>query len=413
MDVKFLGGAREVGRSAVLVDDVLVDYGLKTGNPPEYPLGGSLKPDTVVLSHGHLDHVGAVPTLMNHLPDVHQTPPTRDLNRLLAEDTLKIAEGSYGLPFSREDVLRLSQTSYLHPFGGVFQAGDFECEFYDAGHIPGSASVLMTSDDDTTLFYTGDINTVPTQLLTPAPDPPHADAMIIESTYFNYDHPDREELEEEFVQSVRNTLYQGGDVIIPVFAIGRTQEILMILEKYDVPCYVDGMGTDVTHIFRQYPEYIRDSDALKRAWNHAKQVDPQRRDRVLGSGSAVVTTSGMLTGGPAVYYVKRIRDDPVHKICLTGYQIEGTPGREALESKRAELDDKVVPISAQVELYDFSAHAGSTGLREYVEKAVNSGVEHVLCVHGDEEDCVDFAEWVRDELNVEAMAPKLGEEISI
>ncbi|MDY7082472.1 MAG: MBL fold metallo-hydrolase, partial [Halobacteria archaeon] len=259
MNLRFLGGVREVGRSALLVNDLLIDYGMKTSKPPQYPIDSTVEPDAVVASHGHLDHVGAIPTLMSDFPTVYQTPPTRDLTRLLAEDTLDIT-AHHRSPFSQEDILRLSQTAETHSYGERFEAAGFECEFRDAGHIPGSASVLVEGNE-TRLLYAGDINTTPTRLLSPASSPPSADTLVTDSTYFNHSHSDREKLEDEFVQSVRTTLYEGGNVVIPVFAIGRTQEILMVLERHDIPCYVDGMGTEVTQIVRQYSEYLRDPDA--------------------------------------------------------------------------------------------------------------------------------------------------------
>lgn len=410
MKLRFLGGAREIGRSAIQADDLLLDYGVMTDNPPQYPIDSTVEPDAIVASHGHLDHVGAIPTLMTDLPPVHQTPPTRDLIRVLVEDTLEIVD-HLGRNFNREDVLRLSQTAETHGYEEIFTAGGFDVTLHDAGHIPGSASVLV--EGDTSLLYTGDLNTLDTRLLTGAEPPPPADVLVVESTYYGREHTPREELERSFVESVRETLWEGGDVIIPVFSIGRTQEILMVLEEFDVPCSVDGMGCEVTELLRHHPSYLRDPEALKRAWNHARRVDPGKRDRVLGEGRAVVTTSGMLTGGPAMYYVKEIHRDPVNKIALTGYQVEGTPGREALETGSAPIDGTVIPISAQVELYDFSAHADDTGLKQYVRDAVDAGVERVFCVHGTEHMCTGFRDWVEDELGVEAEAPERGLEVVV
>ncbi|MDZ7687426.1 MAG: MBL fold metallo-hydrolase [Halobacteriales archaeon] len=412
MRLTFLGGAREVGRSAVLVgDSLLVDFGVKTANPTLYPVT-SPSPDAVVVSHGHLDHVGALPTLMDGFPPVYGTPPTRELARTLGEDSLKLGTRR----FQREDLLRLSQAWEDTGYNQTFEPGitDYEVSFHDAGHIPGSASVLVEEDDgDESVLYTGDLNTTPTRLLDPAVSPPSADTVVVESTYFDHEHTDREELERRFVDSVRETLYEGGDVIVPVFAIGRTQEILMVLEEHDVPCYVDGMGTDVMRTLRHHPDYVRDADALKRAANHAREVKPSRRDDVLGQGRAVVTTSGMLSGGPAMKYIKEIYDHPGNKICLTGYQVEGTPGRTALDEGRAEIDGTVLPLSAQVEMHDFSAHADGNGLRSYVREAVEAGAERVLAVHGDEYNTTAFAEWAREELGVEAYAPEVGEEVTV
>jgi putative mRNA 3-end processing factor len=410
MRLTFLGGARDVGRSAVLVnDDLLVDFGVKTANPTLYPVS-SPSPDAVVVSHGHLDHVGALPTLMDGFPPVYGTPPTRELARTLGEDTLKLGTRR----FQREDLMRLSQAWEDRDYDERFSPGttDYEVTLHDAGHIPGSASVLVEGDDKSVL-YTGDINTTPTRLLEPADDPPKADTVVVESTYFDHEHTDRRELEREFVDSVRETLYEGGDVIVPVFAIGRTQEILMVLEAHDVPCYVDGMGVDVMRTLRHHPGYIRDPEALKRAANHAREVKPNRRDDVLGQGRAMVTTSGMLSGGPAMKYIKDIYDHPGNKICMTGYQVEGTPGRTALDEGRAEIDGTVLPLSAQVEMHDFSAHADGPGLRSYLRDAVDAGAERVLAVHGDEHNTTALAEWVREELGVEAEAPEVGEEVTV
>ncbi len=418
MRLTFLGGAREVGRSAMLVnDDLLVDFGVKTANPTLYPVS-SPSPDAVVVSHGHLDHVGALPTLMDGFPPVYGTPPTRELSRRLGEDSLKLGTRR----FQREDLLRLSQAWEDTGYEETFVPGitDYEVTLTDAGHIPGSASVLVEGGDQDgeadggeSVLYTGDINTTPTRLLDPTVSPPPADTVVVESTYFDHEHTDRGELERRFVDSVRETLYEGGDVIVPVFAIGRTQEILMVLEAHDVPCYVDGMGVDVLRTLRHHPEYVRDPDALKRAANHAREVKPSRRDDVLGQGRAIVTTSGMLSGGPAMKYIKDIYDHPGNKICLTGYQVEGTPGRTALDEGRAEIDGTVLPLSAQVEMHDFSAHADGPGLREYLREAVDAGAERVLAVHGDEHNTTALAEWARDELGVEAGAPHVGEEVQI
>ncbi len=411
MKLRFLGGAREIGRSSVAVDDgrLLLDYGLEAETPTRYPVGRH-RPEAVVLSHGHLDHVGAVPRLMDSLPDVHASATTHELTRLLADDTLKIKKcGRW--PFNHEDVLRLSQTACVHGME-EFTAAGYTVELHRAGHIPGSASIVV-DDGDTRLLYTGDVNTRDTRLVERAEEPPSADAVVVESTYLGHEHPPRKQVEEGFARSVRETLYEGGDVVVPVFAIGRTQEILMVLYEHDVPCYVDGMGRRVTRLFRQHPDDLRNPDALKRAWNHAQEVNPGERDRVLGQGKAVVTTSGMMTGGPVGYYARRIHSHPTNKLCLTGYQVAGTPGREAYERKRAEIDGDMLPFSAQVELHDFSAHADDSGLKQYVERAVEAGAEQVYTVHGDEHECHEFAGWIERELGVEARAPEVGEEVEV
>ncbi len=414
MNIEFLGGAREIGRSALLVDDsLLLDYGMATGNPPSFPVGDP-DPDAVVVSHGHLDHVGAIPSLLSGdaRPPIHWTPPTRDLTRVLAEDTLKLHGGSYDCPFTHTEVKRMSQVSETHGYGETFAvcggpaSGGYEVTFYDAGHIPGSAHVLV-DDGETRLLYTGDFHTEDTQLLSGTTARPDADIVITESTYSDVDHDPRQQVEESFVESVRTTIWEGGTVVVPAFAIGRTQEMLMVCAAHDLDCYVDGMGQQVTRIARQYPEFVRDADALGRAKSNARFVtgrDGQRK-RIAEKNTVVVTTSGMLSGGPAMTYIPEIRANPTNKIAFTGYQVEGTPGRELLDSGRAEIDGRVMPVSAQVESYDFSAHADRDGLLGFLDSYRNA---QILVNHGDR--CGDFADELREE-GFDASAPELGESI--
>jgi putative mRNA 3-end processing factor len=208
---------------------------------------------------------------------------------------------------------------------------------------------------------------------------------------------------------VRTTLWEGGTVVVPAFAIGRTQEMLMVCEAHDIPCYVDGMGKRVTETLRQYPEFVRDADALGRAKSHARFVtgrDGQRR-RIAEQNAAIVTTSGMLSGGPAMTYIPAIRDRPVNKITLTGYQVEGTPGRDLLDTGSAEIDGRRMPVAAQVESYDFSAHADRDGLRSVLDSYRDAVV---LVNHGDR--CGAFASELENE-GYRASAPEIGETVSV
>ncbi|WP_225333102.1 MBL fold metallo-hydrolase [Halomicrobium urmianum] len=426
MDIRFLGGAGEVGRSAILVNDrLLLDYGMKSGNPPQFP--GDADPDAVVVSHGHLDHVGAVPSLLSGdaRPSIHWTPPTYELTLTLARDTLKLhgvsASGARGgskrrrrfggtmrCPFTETDVQRVTQVSKTHGYRETFEAAGHEVTFFDAGHIPGSAHVLV-DDGETRLFYTGDFHTADQQLVSKTTARPDADAVICESTYSDVEHDDRSAVEEQFVESVERTLWEGGTVVITAFAIGRTQEMMLICEEYDIPCYVDGMGKQVTEMLQQYPEFVRDADAFRRAKSHARFVtgrDGQRR-RIAEQNTAVITTSGMLSGGPAMTYIPAVRANPTNKIALTGYQVEGTPGRRLLDTGRAEIDGRVMPVSAGVEWYDFSAHADRDGLLDLLSEY---GDSRVLVNHGDR--CAAFAGELADE-GYEASAPEPGDEVVV
>ena len=383
MELRLLGGAREIGRSAVLVNDaLLLDFGLSTDDPPRLPVG-DFDPEAVVASHGHLDHVGALPALLSGAarPPIHWTPPTRDLALRLGRDTLKLHGGTYRCPFVENDLRRVSEVSETHGYGEPFEAAGHEVTLYPAGHIPGSAHVLV-DDGETRLLYTGDFHVDDQRLVAGTTARPEADVVLCESTYADVEHEPRADVEERFVRRVERTIWEGGTVIVPAFAIGRTQEVLLICAAHGVPCYVDGMGTEITETLLAHPEYVRDADALRRAKGHARVVTGRngQRERIADQPVAVVTTSGMLSGGPAMTYLPLIASNPTNAVTMTGYQVQGTPGRELLETGSAEIDGRRLTVGATVEAFDFSAHADREGLRSFLS---SYGDARVLINHGD------------------------------
>ncbi|RZN35313.1 MAG: MBL fold metallo-hydrolase [Methanophagales archaeon ANME-1-THS] len=420
MKLKFLGGCNEVGRSAILVDDtILIDYGMKPSDPPGLPLEveGTV-PKSVIVSHAHLDHSGMVPSLMDRgkAPEVYMTSVTTDLTLLLGRDTIKVGKEEGYLFFTEEHVQRMVERTHAVAYGErlTLNGSDYECELHNAGHIPGSSSVYLRKEsEDVSLFYTGDIKMGVTRLMesaSPADFPP-SDILLIESTYFNREHRDRVEQEREFIDSIRETIDSGGNAIVPCFAIGRTQEIVMILHSYGLTPYVDGMGLTVFNLFRNYPAFLKDADAMNDAFDGAQFVNSRSRKKALAEPSVIVTTAGMLNGGPVLYYLKKIHGDPRGKVLLTGYQIEGTNGRRLLEEGCVETNGELVKVSAGVEQYDFSAHAGDSELKELVAQFCKRGTEVVFMVHGEHTE--EFAAWTRDNFGCEAIAPSLGEEFII
>ncbi|AEA46109.1 MBL fold metallo-hydrolase [Archaeoglobus veneficus] len=400
--IHFLGGCREVGRSAIMVDSIILDYGMKPSSPPEFPING-VSPTEVIITHGHLDHVGVVPNLMDYDPSVYMTPPTRDLAHVLLKDSMNIMEYP---PYGRREFRQFESNARDVEFYEPFYISGWEVTLFNAGHIPGSAMVHMSKDIN--ILYTGDVKLQETRLLEPADlNFPETDVLIVESTYFGIEHPDRRELEKAFVESVIETLDRGGHAIIPAFAVGRTQEVLMILEKHGITPYVDGMGKEVGKILERYPDYIKSARKLRRALKKAIPVERGKREDVLTEPAAIVTTAGMLNGGPALFYISKLYNDEKSKILLTGYQVEGTNGDMALKKGMLNLGMRTVKLKMGVEQYDFSAHADDEQLKEVVEKAANKGAEIVFTVHGEETEA--FAEWIKDEVGIDAYAPKNGE----
>jgi putative mRNA 3-end processing factor len=267
-----------------------------------------------------------------------------------------------------------------------FETSGFNVCFYDAGHIPGSSSVYLEKDKQS-LFYTGDINTIQTELLNGADTKyPRSDILLIESTYFGRNHTPRAVLEERFIESVKETIDNGGKAIIPAFSIGRTQEIMLILKKHGLHAYVDGMGVDVFNIMKREPEYVRDIDRLKNVFTSSNIVEPEQRRDIIREPCIIVTSAGMLNGGPVLYYISEIYDDAKSKIHLTGYQAEDTNGREAVKSGYIEDRNRIIHLKCRLELYDFSAHGDNTQ---------------------------GFADWIKEEIGVRSTAPVNGETIYI
>ena len=181
----------------------------------------------------------------------------------------------------------------------------------------------------------------------------------------------------------------------------------MVLNKYNVQAYVDGMGLEIAKVFERYPTYVKNLKKLKKALKKAIPVKKGKREEILEEPSVIVTTAGMLNGGPALFYISRLYDDEKSKILLTGYQIEGTNGDLALKQKMIKLGNKVVKLKMKIEQYDFSAHADDPQLKKVVKKCADRGAEIIFVVHG--ENTHEFAEWVKTEIGVEAYAPKNGD----
>ncbi|MFZ2410061.1 MAG: MBL fold metallo-hydrolase [Candidatus Methanoperedens sp.] len=401
-----------MGRSAILVnEELLLDYGIKPTDPPTYPSNG-LRPRTVIISHGHLDHCGLAPNLMDLEPEIYSTGITSRLSALLARDTLKIAgKKRHVIPYYTDEIQEFERKARAVEYRQEFGTSGYSACLYDAGHIPGSSSVYLEKDNQS-LFYTGDINTIDTELQKGADrELPESDILMVESTYFGRDHTPRKELEERFIGSVKETVESGGKAVIAAFSIGRTQEIMLILKKHGLHAYVDGMGVDVFDLMKRKPECVRDMNKLEKAFASSSIVKPEERKTIVGEPCIIVTSAGMLNGGPVLYYIGEIHDDPKSKIHLTGYQADDTNGRMALERGHIVDGRNTLRLNCGLELYDFSAHCGDKELKEVVKKFADRGTETVITVHGDNTE--GFAGWVKEELGVEAKAPANGERVVV
>ncbi len=421
MSVSVLSGHNEVGRSAVLVEAgdtrILLDYGMKL-IPKSQPL---FPPevedvDAVLLSHAHLDHSGAIPALFRSKgkwPKVYALDITRDYSDVLLADAIKVAKArGHTLPYGMREVRQSLANFRQVEFGVPFKVGDVEITAYNAGHIPGSAMFYLRYDGKS-ILYTGDLNMRETRLMPPADTSiPKVDLLIMESTYAFKEHPRREGQEMLLKEVVDETLKSGGVAVIAGFAIGRLLEIAMALKArgFRGRMFLDGMARRGAEITDAYPDRVRDPDILRYVERFIKPVDGWRlRKKLVKRPNVILTTSGMLEGGPVHFYLKELKDDPKSSVTLTGYQIEGTEGRRLIEEGRMTIDGEEVEIQMKVNQLNFSAHASDSGLRRFVKQLEP---EAIMTIHG--EYSARFAKELTEEFGISAIAPsEAGEEILV
>jgi putative mRNA 3-end processing factor len=418
LQVGFLGGAREVGRIGIAVKSketqVLLDYGVMLDNEPGFPMHVPPKDvDALILSHSHLDHSGALPIfyIQGKMP-LYTNKLNLELTQLLIKDFIHLS--SYYLPFEYLELKTMMQSNKHLDFGVEETVGDMSFKLLNAGHTPGSTQVLLEAGGKK-LLYTGDFNTAGSQLLAGAAmDYGDLDAVVIESTYANEDHTDRLELERRFVDSVTEVVEKGGIVLVPAFGVGRSQEMACILaaHHFEYPIVLDGMAREASRIIMNYKEFLRDPKLFMNAMHSCDWIEGWRdRRKAIKRPGVIISTAGMLKGGPAAFYVSKLGKKASNAIFLVSYQIPGTPGKELLDKGVCTIDGKVRKVKARYEHFDFSSHCGASQLKDALRKL--GGKPKVFAVHGEESNCELFAKWAESELGLNAVAPKTGETFEV
>lgn len=444
MRISFLGGAREVGRSSILLQTpeskVMLDCGINVASEErayphlEAPELRLAELDAVVISHAHLDHVGFLPYLYRYGYEgpVYCTPPTRDLAVLLLQDYLEVGEREdKTAPFTQKEVKAFVQHCITLEWGEITDISpDIKIALYNAGHILGSSIVHIHFGEGLhNVVYTGDIKFDRTKLFLPAVCSfPRVETLIMESTYGGPDSLQlpRAEAEEKFLQLVKETLEGGGKVLVPVFAVGRSQEIMMLLEEahrrgeFEGEVYLDGMIWEATAIHALYPEYLSPSlrklifqdenPFLSEIFIQVKK--PEDRQAIVdGNPSVILATAGMMTGGPVLEYFKHLAPDPKNTLVFVGYQSEGSLGRRIqkgwreipLRGKDGRME--VVEVKMRVETIDgFSGHSDRNQLINYV-KRLSPKPSRIVCCHGEESRCLNLASTLHKIFRVETRAP--------
>lgn len=413
MQLQILGSGREVGKSAILLSDktrVMMDYGVKLQpEPPTYPIKPE-KIDATILTHAHLDHSGALPVLFRKWEHpCFMTDVTMDMTNMLLADSLKIAKkNGFPSPFSSNDIKRFIKSTRFTKYNQNFRIGQFNCSLYDAGHIPGSAGIFLQGSKR--VFYTGDIQTEDSNLLRKCRLPEKCDVLITESTYSQKDHPERRHVESAFIDNIEEVIANEETALIPVFAIGRAQEILLILEKYANKIALDGMAKGASEIVSFHSSYLKDPRKLKSVLKKVHLVKT-REDRLKAAKKypIIVSSAGMLGGGAAIHYLREIKQQTDSKVLFTGFLVEDSPGWNLIKTKIFENAEEHFKVHCELQQYELSAHTDRSGLMGIIKKL---NPEAVVCVHGEHTE--EFARDIEEQFpSIQAFAPKNGETIRI
>ncbi len=420
MKVTTLGAAKEVGRSAFLINsnntNILLDYGVLLKREPVFPI--HVKPkeiDAVVITHAHLDHSGFVPFLFLNTDSKVKalaTLPTFELSQLLIQDMIKIS-GFY-LPFEYPDLMNMLNHSINLDYRSKFGIRDVNITLFESGHVLGGSTVIVEAEGKR-IFYTGDINTRGSKVLRPADlDVGEIDLLIIESTYSQAEQVPRDQSEKELVKHAVEVVERKGILFIPAFSVERAQEIACVLKAYDFPYKIamDGMALKANQIMLKHPKFLRDPGVFKRSIEEVQSITSwDRRKRVIKEPGVIISPAGMLVGGSGVFYLQELSKNELNSIALVSYQGEGTPGRLLLDKRQVTFGGNTIKCLAEINRFEFSGHNSRKELFEILDKV--KGNPSVLTVHGDNIACTKFAEEINEKYGFKAHAPDAAEVMTV
>lgn len=449
MRITFHGAARSVTGSRHLVEAagkrILLDCGLvqgprKASAERNRSFGFDLESvDAVVLSHAHIDHSGALPALVKRgfRGPVFATPATADLADVMLQDSGFIQErdvqivnrregGNVEPLYTVEDAKAAARLFQTVPYGKAVEIlPGVRLDFHDAGHMLGS-SVVRLQADHRTLVFSGDLGRASLPILR---NPEHlsgADAVIVESTYGDRTHPPEEDEAREIEAIVKRVVGRKGKIIIPAFAVGRTQHLTWRLKKLqgripDVPVFVDSpLAADVTDVYRRHPECHepgtwRDGDPFGFGMlRYTRAPADSKRLNDLDGPAIIIAASGMCETGRILHHLEHHGPFERNMILFVGYQAEGTLGRRILEGQRLiRVYGREVTLRAEVAKMDgLSAHADRPGLEAFVNAHART-LKHAFVVHGEPSASDAFAGWIRDTTGARTLVPGLGQETDL
>ncbi len=448
MNIQFLGGAMEIGGSCIYLQiagkRILLDCGIRqSGSKDPLPDFAAIQAhgglDAVVISHAHMDHIGTLPIISKAYPhaQIYMTVMTADLTRVLLYDSLKIMNNRENeIPhYTEQDVVsmldRIRPVRFQEPLEILEGVA---LTFYPAGHIAGAACVYLTNEEGT-LFYSGDFSAFSQRTIEGIHIPKlRPDVVIVETTYGNRLHSNRQVEEKRLISLVSECIRSGQKILIPAFALGRAQEVLLILragiqngEIPPVPVYVDGMVRDINTMYTRNPTFLKNSLARRIMkgnepfYTKEIQTVPPRQDRdALLSGKdpmIIVSSSGMLTGGPSAQYARHLVSSENACIIITGYQDEESPGRQLLNlledpsEGKLTIDGVSYPVRCRIEQVGLSAHGDKLEINALLERLSS---RHIFLVHGNEDVIAELGrELASEDYRRHVYLPECGQEYEI
>ncbi len=443
MLVSFWGAAREVTGSAILVEadskKVLLDCGIFQGYKLAQqrnfsPFGfDPASVDAVVICHAHLDHTGRLPKLVKEgfVGRIYSTAPTKELTKLVLDDSLKLMfeeskRSRRPLLFSQKEIDMAINLFEAIPYDSEVEiALGIKLILKNAGHILGSSIAVLKANGNI-LAYTSDLGNSPSELLESAEIVTRSDVAIIESTYGGRVHEDESSRRAKLADIINHTISQNGVLMIPAFAIERTQELLHDIEHFcDVNnCLIPTFFLDsplaekVTRVFEKYPEFLNKNIKSIHAGESVFElervkitstVEQSREIESAQNPKIIIAGSGMLNGGRILYHLANYISDPKNTLLIVGYQTKGTLGRQLLDgAKEIRIFGKKFHVGANVlAIGSYSAHADSQQLFSWLSKI--SGLKKVFLVHGEEGQSLAFSKMVEEKLKTETFIPRYGE----